>query len=71
MDKSILRNKNSDRDIIKEFDQIKQQTSSHFSKLYTSERNSEEDLIDSLLTHIPSKISEEDNHKLNQQIEEK
>jgi hypothetical protein len=58
-------------EIIKEFDQIKQQTSNHFLKLYTLERTSEEDSTDSLLTHIPSKISEEDNHKLNQQIEEK
>jgi hypothetical protein len=59
------------REIIKDFDQIKKQTSSHFLNLYTSEIISKEDSTDSLLTHIPSKISEVDNHKLNQQIEEK
>jgi hypothetical protein len=58
-------------EIIKEFDQIKKKTSSHFLKLYTSDRRSEEVSTNSLLNHIPRKISEEDNHKLNRQIEEK
>jgi hypothetical protein len=62
--------KNQRGDIIKDFDQIKQQATRHFSKLYTSERNIDEDISNSLLTHIPIKISEEDNLKLNQQIEE-
>jgi hypothetical protein len=55
---------------IKEFDQIKQQTSSHFLKLYTSNRRSKEAPSESLLGHIPSKISNENNLKLNRQIEE-
>jgi len=55
---------------IKDFDQIKQQATRHFSKLYTSEGNIDEDISNSLLSNIPIKISEDDNLKLNQQIEE-
>jgi hypothetical protein len=62
--------KTPEGEIIKEFDQIKQQTSSHFLKLYTSDRRPEEAPTDSLLSHIPSKILDEDNLKLNRQIEE-
>jgi hypothetical protein len=58
-------------EIIKEFDQIKKKTSNHFLKLYTSDRRSEEVSTNSLLSHIPRKIYEEDNHKLNHKIEEK
>jgi hypothetical protein len=57
-------------EIIKDFDQIKQQTTNHFHKLYTSNGRSEEDLVDSLLSHIPRKITDEDNLNLNRQIEE-
>jgi hypothetical protein len=58
-------------EIIKEFDQIKKKTSNHFLNLYTLEIILEEDSTNSLLTQIPRKISEEDNHKLNKQIEQK
>jgi hypothetical protein len=57
-------------EILKDFDQIKQQTTNHFHKLYTSNSRSEEDLVDSLLNHSPRKITDEDNLNLNCQIEE-
>jgi hypothetical protein len=55
---------------IKNFDQIKHQTSNHFHNLYTSNRISKEALIDSLLNHIPRNFLDEYNLKLNRQIEE-
>jgi hypothetical protein len=65
----IFEIKNLEGKNIKEFDQIKEQTFNHFLKLYTSNRRSEEALVDSLLSHIQSKILNEDNLKLNRQIE--
>jgi hypothetical protein len=62
--------KTPEGEIIKDFDQIKQQTTNHFHKLYTSNGRAEDDLVDSLLRHIPSKITDEDNLNLNRQIEE-
>jgi hypothetical protein len=62
--------KTPEGEIIKDFDQIKQQTTNHFHKLYTSNGRTKDDLVDSLLRHIPSKIMDEDNLNLNRQIEE-
>jgi hypothetical protein len=57
--------KTLDRESIKDFDQIKQKNTNHFHKLYTSNGRSKDDLVDSLLIHIPSKITDEDNLNLN------
>jgi hypothetical protein len=53
-----------------DFDQIKQQATSHYNKLYSSEGDLDNDLSNHFLSHIPHLISEVDNLKLNKPIEE-
>jgi hypothetical protein len=62
--------KTPEGEIIKDFDQIKQQATNHFHKLYTTNGRAEDEIVDALLRHIPGKIIEEDNLHLNRQIEE-
>jgi hypothetical protein len=62
--------KTPEGEIIKDFDQIKQQTTNHFHKLYTTNGREEDEIVDALLRHIPGKLTEDDNLHLNRQIEE-
>ena len=62
--------KTPEGEILKDFNQIKQQASRHFQNLYTTSGRDEEQIVDSFLRHIPSKITEEDNTHLDKPIEE-
>jgi hypothetical protein len=62
--------KTPEGEILKDFDQIKQQASMHFHNLYTTNGRAEDEIADAFLRHIPGKVSEEDNLHLNRQIAE-
>jgi len=57
-------------EILKDFDQIKQQASLHFHNLYTTNGRAKDEIAYAFLMTIPGKVMEEDNLHLNRQIAE-
>ena len=62
--------KSPEGEIIKDFDQIKQQTTNHFHELYTTNGRSEDEIVDNLIRNIPGKLTKDNNLHFNRKIEE-